>query len=298
MPACAFLSLSDTEGWFIDDDLVHEPLRKLGWGVQNIPWNTPTDWNNFELVIIRSPWDYQDHLKQFMEVLGEIDASDAMLLNSLDIVRWNINKKYLFDLQRQDIELVPTVKGLDFDRSAIENAFEKFNTDELIIKPMIGANADDTFRISKLSVMDLEMLTSIFDKREFIIQPFMQHIIDEGEFSLMYFNGRLSHAILKTVKKGDYRVQEEHGGGVISIDNPPTELVVAANRVMRCLSEIPLYARVDLVRTPNHSFALMELELIEPCLYFRFSDKSASVFADCIDECWKEISSSYHRVDK
>jgi hypothetical protein len=110
----------------------------------------------------------------------------------------------------------------------------------------------------------------------------MSGITREGEYSLMFFNGLLSHVILKTVKAGDFRVQEEHGGGVEPVPTPGEELVLAGMRVMDTLCEAPLYARVDLVRTSADNFSLMELELIEPCLYFRFDPQSPLAFAKAI----------------
>ncbi len=290
MPRCAFLSITNTEGWFIDDNLVHEPLKKLGWEVFNVPWNIETDWNTYDLVIIRSTWDYQSNLEQFSEVLKEINDSKAILLNNIELVMWNINKNYLFEIENNGIELVQTIIKPYLEKSDIENAFDKFNNNELIIKPTISANADDTFRIVKGDFNSFEKLLSVFEDRECMIQPFMQNVVEEGEYSLIYFNGELSHTILKTVGAGDYRVQEEHGGGVTTIETPEKMLVSSADKVIHSLFEKPFYARVDLVRTLNNSFALMEVELIEPSLYFRFNSKSATTFAKCIDGFWKNMN--------
>ncbi|MCA6075061.1 ATP-grasp domain-containing protein [Fulvivirga sedimenti] len=289
MPKCAFLSIANTEGWFIDDDLVHEPLTKLGWEVDNIPWNQPTDWNAYHVVVIRSPWDYQDHLEQFLDVLEQIEKSSALLLNDISIVRWNINKNYLFELEQKGIQLVPSIRKTGPNHSDIEKAYKTFKTSELIIKPIIGANADDTFRIPKQNTEVSHKVIQLFQDRECILQPFMKYIVEEGEFSLMYFNGELSHVILKTVGNGDFRVQEEHGGDVIPIIHPEPRLLEAAGKAMKALPAVPMYARVDLVRTARNDFALMELELIEPCLYFRFDPKSATRFAACIDDQLKRV---------
>ncbi|TDQ18514.1 hypothetical protein DFQ04_0316 [Algoriphagus boseongensis] len=291
MPACAFLSISNTEGWFIDDDLVHPYLEDLGWTVQNIPWNQETDWDKFDLVVIRSPWDYQNHLVDFLRVLDRINRSKALLLNPIELVHWNINKSYLFELQAKGVELVPTIKPSILQLSDIRNAFEKFQTDELIVKPQIGANADDTFRLSKTREADWGKVLPFFQNKVGMLQPFMNSVVEEGEFSLMYFNGKLSHTILKTVGKGDFRVQEEHGGGVIPISKPEPALFEAAEKAIQALPQQPFYARVDLVRTPQNTFALMELELIEPCLYFRFDPDSPKVFAKLLNEFWKDSES-------
>ncbi|MDX5339016.1 MAG: hypothetical protein LPK25_08315 [Cyclobacteriaceae bacterium] len=291
MPACAFLSIANTAGWFIDDDLVHPFLEELGWKVQNIPWDQETDWDQFDLVVIRSPWDYQDHLPEFLRVLYRIDHSKTMLLNPLEVVHWNINKSYLFELGSKGVELVPTLKPSILQLSDIREAFHTFQTEELVVKPLIGANADDTYRLKISDEQQWPMVLPPFKNKVGILQPFIPSIIQEGEFSLIFFQGKLSHTILKTVKNGDFRVQEEHGGGVIPIPNPEPALVEAAAKALAALPEQPFYARVDLVRTPQNTFALMELELIEPCLYFRFDPESPKLFAYLLDKYWKENQS-------
>lgn len=283
MPRCAFLTIENQDGWFIDDELVHEPLRELGWEIEDVAWKRDVDWNAFHVVVIRSPWDYQADLPRFLSVLRRIEASSAALFNPLDLVEWNVDKHYLFDLERRGIEIVPTLLLEDPGVEDLRAAMHRLGAEEIVVKPTIGANADDTFRIS-LQTPDSEVgrICLALEGRPCLAQPFMPAIVREGEFSLMYFDGRLSHAILKTCAKGDFRVQEEHGGGVVPVANPATGLVSAADRVMTTIPEPPLYARVDLVRTPGGSFALMELELIEPALYFRFADSSARAFASAI----------------
>jgi hypothetical protein len=285
---CAFLSISNTQGWFIDDDLVHPYLNSLGWTATNVPWNQKINWNEFDLVVIRSPWDYQQHLKEFSKVLAEIEQSRAILLNSFDLVKWNIHKGYLFELENKGVELVPTIRFSELKETDLDKAFARLGSDQLIVKPLIGANADDTFWLKRSEPENWPKALSTFQNKEGMIQPFMQQIIEEGEFSLMYFNGNLSHTILKTVGKGDFRVQEEHGGGVIPISKPEEKLFAAAEKAMASLPEKPFYARVDLVRTPQNTFALMELELIEPCLYFRFDENSPRVFAELLHEFWNQ----------
>ena len=111
-------------------------------------------------------------------------------------------------------------------------------------------------------------LRAVFNQRPYLAQPFMPHIRSEGEYSLIYFHGRYSHAILKTPAPGDFRVQEEYGG-IITAVSPPTGLLLAGGRALAALDETPLYARVDLVRNDADDFLIMEFELIEPSLYLR-----------------------------
>lgn len=285
MPRCAFLTIANQDGWFIDDDLVHEPLRHLGWEITDVVWNADVIWDAFDVVVIRSPWDYQRDLHQFLSVLRRIEDSSAALYNSLKTVLWNVDKHYLFDLHRNGTEIVPTLRMGTPTANDVHNALRHFGTGQIVLKPSIGANADDTFRVSRETPKsEIAKLCEVLSAKTYFAQPFMPGITAEGEFSLVYFDGCLSHSILKTVPAGDFRVQEEHGGGVVCVQQPEPELIAAADRVIATLTELPLYARVDLVRTRESTFALMELELIEPCLYFKFAEHSARAFAAAIVE--------------
>ena len=115
-----------------------------------------------------------------------------------------------------------------------------------------------------------------------MVQPFMNNIIDEGEYSLFYFGGEYSHAILKLPAPGDFRVQEEHGGDIQPVE-PSIELRVVGEKTVRLLDEVPLYARVDFVRDADDQFLLMEMELIEPALYFRMDKDSPERFAQAVN---------------
>lgn len=154
---------------------------------------------------------------------------------------------------------------------------DTLGTDEMIIKPSISATAADTYRLRAFD----EELVPVFSEREFLVQPFMHSIIDEGEVSLFYFNGTYSHAIVKRPKPADFRVQEEHGGEISAIVPEPSMRSRAAD-VLDHIDGDLLYARVDLVRNESGEFALMELELIEPSLYLRMDAAAPSRFAAAI----------------
>ncbi len=271
------------------DHLLFEPLAEYGWDAEEVPWrNDSIDWNSYEAVIIRSPWDYQDDPKHFIRVLETIERSTARLENSLDVVRWNLNKGYLQEMQQKGIPIVETQWEDSLSDEIVEELHALFDQDEFIIKPLVSANADHTYRLDAESVAQKkETLLRVFNKRPLMIQPFMENIITEGEFSLFYFAGNYSHAILKTPKKGDFRVQEEHGGHLKSVQ-PESSLKSLGDRTMQMLPETPLYARADYVRTTENKFALMELELIEPSLYFNMDPESPRRFAKAFNK-WMQI---------
>lgn len=275
------------------DDFVHydyllkEPLAELGWEVHDVSWRAKeVNWSRFEVVIIRTPWDYQEDPEQFMQVLADIEDSDAILQNPLDMVQWNINKIYLRDLEKQGIRIVPTVWGAqpeELTKEQLFSTFDQFDAKEIVIKPTISAGAEDTFWLTRGSAEEkFRELQQIFSDKAFMIQPFMQHIVEEGEFSLIYFGEQYSHTLLKTPKQEDFRVQEEHGGRLTTVE-PEPELRAVSDRLVQTVQPTPLYSRVDMVRDED-TFFLMELELIEPSLYFNMDPDSPQRFARFFDE--------------
>lgn len=268
--------MDDLAGYVSDDELAIPPLNELGWDVATISWrDRSVDWNAFEAVVIRTPWDYQEAPDEFLEILRMIERSSARLENTVSIVEWNLDKRYLRKLEINGIRIVPTIWGDENVSAARFESWQKnLESDELIIKPTISATAKDTFRISMFD----EDLTMVFDDRGFMVQPFMPAIVEEGEFSLFYFDGEYSHTILKTPKSGDFRVQEEHGGLITAVE-PESAMLETARSINEIVEPRPLYSRIDLVRCDDGGFALMELELIEPALYFRTDAKSPERFA-------------------
>jgi glutathione synthase/RimK-type ligase-like ATP-grasp enzyme len=289
MKRCCFLTMYDLEGFVCDDDLARPPLEGLGWQLSDCGWRNPgVDWSQFDVVVIRSTWDYQSDPTGFLATLEHITHSSALLFNSLDTVRWNLRKSYLADLRTQGVAIVPTVWCETVEQARIEHVFEEFGVPELVLKPIVGANADHAYRVSRphLSEM-LGTLSQAYGKSGFLAQPFVSSVVNEGEYSLFYFGREFSHAILKTPEPGDFRVQEEHGGRIVSVQ-PDRSLLETGNQVIRSLPEIPLYARVDLVRMADNRFAVMELELIEPSLYFRMDSGAPERFARTLDRWFRQ----------
>lgn len=290
MKHCAFLTLDDPTGFVIDDELAHDPLAALGWHVSWPSWRqTDIAWNAFDAVVIRSPWDYQAHSEDFVNVLETIDASGTRLANPLAIVRWNLEKTYLRALETAGVPIVPTIWDSAVAVEDFDLWLQELDSTELVIKPVIGANGDDAFRVaSDLSPARLERIASCHDGRPFMVQPFMSNVISEGEYSLFYFNAVYSHAILKTPAEGEFRSQEERGSSLQSVA-ARGRLRARADQAMAAVSsvieETLLYARIDLVRDSDDEFRLMEAELIEPALYLRMDPGAPERFAQAI-EAW------------
>ena len=281
MRRVAFLSLDDPTGFVIDDAFAVAPLARLGVAVETVSWRTDVDWGAFEAVVIRSPWDYVDAPDAFLAVLETIDASDAVLLNGLTTVRWNLRKTYLRGLEAAGVPVIPTVWRDRLAPGDTSGLFEAVGADEIVVKPVVGANASGAFRISRAAPRAAEVEAHYAD-RALMAQPFVPAVVDEGEFSVFAFAGEVSHAILKTPAPRDFRVQEEHGGLITAVAPEPA-LLAAARRAFDAVDaatgERPLYARADLVRAPGGGFWTMEVELVEPALYFRMDAGAPGRFA-------------------
>ena len=282
MKSLAFLSMADLAGYVIDDELAVAPLAALGYAVESVPWREPTDWDRFAAVVVRTPWDYPESPLAFVEVLEAIENSSAQLANPLPLIRWNLNKTYLRDLERRGVTIVPTAWSERYDRAALMACFDRFSTHELVVKPVVGANAEGTFRIApNMSDDDLAPIQRRFAQRPYMTQPLIRSVLDVGEFSLFFLGGEFSHAILKKPASGDFRVQEEHGGE-ITAHTPEPRLRAYADQLLATVEPAPLYARADVVRAEDGAYLLMELEVIEPSLYLRMDPQAPERFAKAI----------------
>lgn len=284
MQKIAFLTMDSLEGFVSYDSLVRDLLVQRHILVDEIPWRArDVNWDQYRLVIIRSPWDYQTAFDEFLTVLKTIDASQACLMNSLKIVHWNIRKTYLQRLDEAGVTTVPTQWLTSPTIAELKQLPEKFGTEEFIVKPIIGANSDDTFRLRADASMEVfQSVERIFQKRIVLAQPFVSSVTEYGELSLIFFNHQYSHCILKTPKPGDFRVQEEHGGQIRST-RPDREIIDFAAQTLTVVPSRTLYARADVVFLADDRPAIMELELIEPSLYLSNDAKSPGRFADAIE---------------
>jgi glutathione synthase/RimK-type ligase-like ATP-grasp enzyme len=265
----------DQSRFHVDDaELVHQ-LPPSGMTPVPCIWNDPhVEWSSFDAVLVRTIWDYWQHYGQFVSWLNRLESSGVRVFNPVRVLRWNADKRYLLDLERAN---VPVVSGRISARRALAGEIADLGAAEVVVKPTISAGAWNTLRV-RSDASDLgAVIESLPDNREYLVQPFLPEVASAGEWSLMFFGGAFSHAVLKRPAVGDFRVQEKHGGTAQSAD-PPAAAMAVAQQVLAALPDRGLrgvlYARVDLVETAS-GFKLMELELIEPQLFFRFDPDAA-----------------------
>ncbi len=240
-------------------EALRQPFAEKGYELVDVDWADPDqDWSRYGAAIIGTTWDYWDRPQAFLETLRRIE-SQTLLYNSAALVAWNSHKGYLRDLEAKGAKLIPTLWIEQVDQAAFERAFAELGSDDLVFKRQIGAGADGQFRLSPSD--DLPDMA-----HPMMVQPFLKKIQEEGEISFIFIDGDLSHALLKQAKSGDYRIQSSYGGTETAIAPTPSDLK-SARSVLSALDDMPLYARVDMLRGDDDGLLLMELELIEPYLY-------------------------------
>jgi hypothetical protein len=248
----------------------------LGAGAGLRTWNDPGDLSDFDLILPLMAWGYQRTPAHWFHALDAWEVAGFRFANPIATLRWNTNKDYLFDLAEAGIAIVPSRLAHALTRSDVAEARAAFACETLVIKPTISGGADGTYRLGAHDPIPFDVL-----EREMLIQPLMPMIASEGEFSLFYFAGQFSHAILKIPEAGDFRVQEQFGGREVTVEAPSAALALAEAALV--VPPGPLtYARVDMVRGEGGGFYLMELELIEPSLFLDHTSDGGAAFVSAV----------------
>lgn len=241
-----------------DDRLLITALQQLDVEAVAAVWDGPVAWGRFDGVVVRSCWDYHLRLNEFLDWIEGLEKSGVSIQNSPGLIRWNADKRYLRQLRAMGVTIPPTVWIEDQEEISSHQILDAKGWISGVVKPTVSASAHNLRRIFKDEPV-------VHLKGPAMIQPFIPEIVSSGEWSLVFFSGEFSHAVIKRPKTGDFRVQWEFGGSA-EIAKPADEIVAQATNVIALLPEKPLYARIDGVNCSG-GFILMEVELIEPDLF-------------------------------
>lgn len=263
-----------------ESGLLVDALAELGVRATIHAWDQPCDWSQFPLVVSRTPWDYFHRVDEFLHWARGV-AAITELLNPLPTIAWNAHKSYLLDLAAAGVPIVPTVLvGRGAGAEERDAALSRFS--EAVIKPAVAGGALDALHVDAIVDADVAAahLGRLLAEKDALVQPFMAGIQSDGETSLIFFDGQLSHAIRKVPAAGDFRVHQHYGGTVLHHTPSPAELTVAT----AALAVAPAatgYARIDMV--PGSSGpAVMEAELIEPELFLGSDPAAPGRYARCL----------------
>lgn len=256
---------SDADRFDFQLDILQRGFSPHGLKLDAYRWTDPAiDWGAFSAVLVNCAWDYQDDHERFLRKLDEISALGVPVFNPPEMVRWNIRKTYLRELEKRGVPVIPTLWPEAPTAPDIRDAMAAFGTGDVILKRQVGAGARSQVRFNKDNIPDSGRVLD----RPGMIQPFIPSIATEGEYSFLFVDDEFSHALVKRAAEGDYRIQASYGGRSQTVE-PSSADLRQASAVLEAIDEAPLYARVDMVRGLDGSLMLMELEIIEPDLYVR-----------------------------
>ena len=265
-----------------DDQPLIPALAALGVRADAVVWSDRTaDWASFSAVIVRSCWDYHLDAARFLEWLDTFERLGVAVWNPPSLIRWNADKRYLLDLSARGVATIPTTVIPRGEGAAVAPLAAAEGWSRFVLKPAISASGFETYALT--SPLDaaaracVDRVTAIGDA---LVQPFAPEVPRDGELSLTFIDGAFSHAALKQVRAGEFRVQEQYGGAT-KITAVPDVIVSQAAQALRALPVATLYARVDgIVR--GDALLLMELELIEPNLLLGLKPGAHEAFARAI----------------
>lgn len=264
-----------------DDQPLAAALQALGYRVEPEPWTDidPETELAADPVVLRSTWDYHRVPTMFTAWLAAMADSGRPLLNPADVVRDNLDKIYLQRLERAGIA-IPATRWIDQpDAASLAAILGAEGWARAVLKPRIAATAYGTFLIAADRIPTEDELAPARASGA-LVQEFIPEVTSGGEVSMVYAGGRFSHAVVKRASDGDFRVQKDFGG-VVEVVAPSAALLAFGETVMAHVPASCAYARVDAVASARGPL-LMELELIEPELYFSIVPTSAEPMARAI----------------
>ena len=223
-------------------------------------------------------WGYHHDAARWQRACATWQREGVPLANPARVLAWNTDKRYLRELAARGVAIPPTAFVDGLSPAAVEQAFADTAADALIAKPAVSGGAWKTRRLRRGDAVDAG------DAMPMLLQPYLPTIETEGETSLLFFGGRLSHAVNKRPVPGEFRIQEEFGGRYTLLAEPPAGALALAEQVLRAIDAPLLYARIDLVPDADGRWLLMEAELIEPDFYLGVDPAQGAGFARALQD--------------
>lgn len=278
-PSIALASCRDLPSTEVDDVPLVHALESRGARVETVPWDDQrADWGAFDLVLLRTTWDYVPRREEFCRWCERVE-SVTRLENPAALVRWNTDKRYLFELEEAGLATIPT-RLVESPHDLAEGVASFSGARKLFLKPVVGADANSTLPFANDPAgreRAIRFLEEEAAHGPFLVQPFLASVETHGEVSLFWLGSEWTHAVRKVPKTGDWRVQDNHG----ATDGPHEPSEAERQLARRALEYLgaPLYLRVDFLTGDSDEPLIVELELVEPSLFFRHRSQAADVLA-------------------
>ena len=266
----------------VREDLAADALKEIGFSVTFCCWDDPNiRWQSYDYIVIRTTWDYHLKFTEFSEWLKRIASLAEKIMNPADVIMMNAHKSYLSTLAGHGLPVPPTVY-ISQRRSSfptLSGIMKEQGWEQAVVKPCVSASGYKTTLISKLEDAKHPDCQHEFDllleERDVMVQQYLSAIMHQGEWSLVYFNRTFSHAVVKVPTAKEFRCCAAE----ILKKNPSTEMLAVADNALSQIEGQLLFSRVDMVQEDNGKVWLMEVELIEPNLFFDCYADTATNFA-------------------
>ncbi len=267
-----------------DDQLLIPAFKERKIVAKPVIWNDgPLHPNEYDLLIIRSPWDYYLSTAEYIAWMNKVSAAGYKILNKPEVIKKNLHKSYIKELQRRGVLTADTMFIPKKSILKLEEVFERKRFKKIVIKPAISAGAFETHLVAREEAEIFNPVAArILEYADLMIQDYIEEVETEGEYSLIFFNGEFSHAVIKKAQPGDFRTQPEYGGTIQAV-KPSADLIDIAYDINDSLGVDTLYSRVDGIMSKDE-FKLIELEMFEPRLYFAQNEKSVKRFVEAVIE--------------
>ncbi|MFY0406688.1 ATP-grasp domain-containing protein [Solicola sp. PLA-1-18] len=268
----------------LDDEgkLLASALRERGADVTAAVWDDAgVDWSGFDLVVVRSTWDYATRVAEFLAWAEDVEAVTG-LANPLPLLRWTTDKHYLLDLADAGVPIVPS----EFLEPGDDPTHGLLDV-EHVVKPAVSAGSKDTLLLGahEADRSRAHAARLLDEGRSVLVQPYVAEVDEAGETAVVTVDGDASHAIRKgaILQRGGDLVEGLFAPEDITAREPSDDEVAVAERALAAVpgGVTPLYARVDLLPTPDGPVVL-ELEMAEPSLFLGFADGAADRLADAV----------------
>lgn len=264
-----------------DDNILYVEMLRRGFDVEPVVWDSGANWAVYSTVVVRSIWDYHRKHPQFIAWLDGLDRTGARIINSTALARWNSDKHYMLDLEKRGVRITPT---RIFDRGShatLAEVIEETGWESVVVKPAIASTGFETWQFEVPVTPENEsQFARQVSGMDVLVQQFVPGIRN-GERSFVFIDGEFTHCVLKKSAGEDFRIHIEWGGTVQCID-PSAEQVAWAASVLKAVEHPWLYGRVDAVLDDVGEPVLMELEMLEPELFFAYDSDALDRIIEAI----------------
>lgn len=267
-------------------DLWHTLLQRLadalareGLQAVAVPWTAHVDdataLHAYAHVLPLLAWGYHHDHARWLRACATWQREGLRISNPADVLVWNSDKRYLQALADKGVAVPHTIAAERITAEVLADAFDATGAQELIVKPAVSGGAWQTRRVRRGEAVEDIGATML-------LQPYLPTIASEGETSLLFFGGALSHVVNKRPQAGEFRVQQQFGGAYVALDVPPAGALALAEATLAAIDTPLLYARIDTVPDAEGRCLLMEAELIEPDLYLAVDPRGGVGFARAV----------------